>query len=82
MTSMAAPSSSTARTSRRSHKRACAELFRWCPRNPILFHRTLLENIAYARPEATRDMIIAASKQAHAHEFIERLEQGYDTPGG
>ena len=49
------------------------------PQEPILFHRTLMENIAYARPEATRDMVIAASKQAHAHEFIERLEQGYDT---
>ncbi len=49
------------------------------PQEPILFHRTLAENIAYAKPSATHDEIVTAARKAHAHEFIERLEQGYDT---
>jgi ATP-binding cassette, subfamily B, bacterial len=49
------------------------------PQEPILFHRTLLENIAYARPEATFDEVVAAARQARAHEFIERLADGYDS---
>ncbi|MCG8588765.1 MAG: ABC transporter ATP-binding protein/permease, partial [Proteobacteria bacterium] len=49
------------------------------PQEPVLFHRTLAENIAYARPDATREQMIAAAKQAHAHEFIVRLHQGYET---
>ncbi|CAH1649399.1 ATP-binding cassette subfamily B protein [Hyphomicrobiales bacterium] len=46
---------------------------------PILFHRSLAENIAYARPDATRDEIIAAAEQASAHAFITRLPKGYET---
>ena len=49
------------------------------PQEPILFHRTLTENIAYGRPEATRDEIIAAAQKAYAHDFIKDLAQGYDT---
>ena len=49
------------------------------PQEPILFHRTLAENIAYAKPSASRGEIVAAARKAHAHEFIERLEQGYET---
>ena len=49
------------------------------PQDPILFHRSLRENIAYARPEATLEEVIAAAKKAHADEFINRLELGYDT---
>lgn len=49
------------------------------PQEPILFHRSLLENIGYAQPDADRDTIEAAARQAHAHEFIERLPEGYDT---
>lgn len=49
------------------------------PQDPTLFHRTLAENIAYGRPEATREEIVRAARLAHAHEFIERLSQGYDT---
>lgn len=41
---------------------------------------TVKENIAYGAPEATMDEIIAAAKAAHAHSFIRRLPQGYDTP--
>ena len=49
------------------------------PQEPILFHRSLKENIAYGRPSASFDEIVAASRQAHAHEFISRLTAGYDT---
>lgn len=40
---------------------------------------TVAENIAYGHPEATREQIIEAAKKAHAHSFIMRLENGYDT---
>ncbi|OQA35391.1 MAG: putative multidrug export ATP-binding/permease protein [Parcubacteria group bacterium ADurb.Bin326] len=49
------------------------------PQDPILFHRTLKENIAYGKPSATDDEILAASKAAHCHEFISSQEKGYDT---
>jgi ATP-binding cassette subfamily B protein len=49
------------------------------PQDPILFHRTLAENIAYARPEATSEEIIEAARSAHAHEFVSRLMNGYET---
>jgi ABC-type multidrug transport system fused ATPase/permease subunit len=45
----------------------------------ILFAGTVAENITYGRPEATREEIIAAAIQANAHEFIEKLPEGYDT---
>ncbi|MCR4963583.1 MAG: ABC transporter ATP-binding protein/permease [Firmicutes bacterium] len=44
-----------------------------------LFTGTVAENIAYGKPGAGRQEIIAAAKKAHAHEFIEALPQGYDT---
>ncbi|WP_411337890.1 ABC transporter ATP-binding protein [Ruminococcus gauvreauii] len=40
---------------------------------------TILENIAYGKPEATRDEVMAAAKRAHAHSFIRRMKDGYDT---
>ncbi len=46
---------------------------------PILFHRSLAENIAYARPGATRAEIIEAAKLASAHDFIGALPKGYET---
>jgi ATP-binding cassette, subfamily B, bacterial len=46
---------------------------------PILFHRSLAENIAYARPGATRSEIIEAAKLASAHDFISALPKGYET---
>jgi ATP-binding cassette subfamily B protein len=49
------------------------------PQEPILFHRTLAENIAYAKPDASEAEIIKAAKQAYAHDFITGLEKGYDT---
>ena len=46
---------------------------------PFLFFGTIAENIAYGRPDATREEIIAAARAARAHEFILRLPQGYDS---
>ncbi len=46
---------------------------------PVLFHRTLAENIAYARPGATQSEIEAAARLASAHDFIMRLPKGYAT---
>ena len=45
----------------------------------ILFTGTVAYNIAYGRPEATREEIVGAAKEANAHEFIERMPDGYDT---
>ncbi len=49
---------------------------------PILFHRTLAENIAYGRPQASRREIENAAKQASAHHFIMGLPKGYETMVG
>ncbi|MGC0371908.1 MAG: hypothetical protein DGJ47_000609, partial [Rickettsiaceae bacterium] len=46
---------------------------------PMLFHRTIAENIAYARPQTSYDEIMQAAKQAHIHEHIMSLPNGYDT---
>jgi len=46
---------------------------------PILFHRTLADNIAYARPQASRAEVIEAAKMANAHDFIVTLPKGYET---
>lgn len=44
-----------------------------------LFHGTIADNISFGKPDATREEIIAAAKEAHAHDFIKRLGKGYDT---
>jgi subfamily B ATP-binding cassette protein MsbA len=49
------------------------------PQEPALFSGTVAENIGYGRPEATPAEIEAAARAAHAHEFIERLPEGYAT---
>jgi ATP-binding cassette subfamily B protein len=49
---------------------------------PFLFFGTIAENIAYGMPEASQAEIIAAARAAHAHEFILRLPQGYDSMVG
>ncbi|MBZ0144470.1 MAG: ATP-binding cassette domain-containing protein, partial [Rhodocyclaceae bacterium] len=46
---------------------------------PFLFFGTVADNIAYGKPEATREEVVAAARAAHAHEFILRLPQGYDS---
>lgn len=49
------------------------------PQEPTLFHRTLMENIHYGRLDATEEEIIEAAKLAHCHEFIEKLDLGYQS---
>ncbi|MFZ6800414.1 ABC transporter transmembrane domain-containing protein [Undibacterium sp. Di24W] len=49
---------------------------------PFLFFGTIADNIAYGKPNATREEIIASARAAHAHEFILRLPQGYDSMVG
>jgi ATP-binding cassette subfamily B protein len=49
------------------------------PQDPILFHRSLMENIRYGKPEASEAEVIEASRIAHCHEFISRFPQGYET---
>lgn len=49
------------------------------PQEPILFHRTLRENIKYGKPGASEKEMIAAAKKAHAHEFIMKLPKKYNT---
>ncbi len=50
--------------------------------DPFLFSASIAQNIAYARPEATRAQIEDAARRAQAHEFISRLPQGYETQVG
>lgn len=47
--------------------------------DPLLFHRSIKENIGYGNPLASEEEIILASKKAHIHDFIISLQQGYDT---
>lgn len=49
------------------------------PQDPSLFHRTLMENIRYGKADASDDEVIEAAKRAHAHEFISKLSQGYES---
>jgi ATP-binding cassette subfamily B protein len=49
------------------------------PQDPFLFSATVRENLAFGRPEATEAELVHAARLAQAHEFIERLPDGYDT---
>lgn len=49
------------------------------PQDPILFHRSLRDNIRYGNLSAKEEEIIAAAKMAHCHEFITKFKKGYDT---
>jgi ATP-binding cassette, subfamily B, bacterial len=51
----------------------------YVPQEPLLFHRSIRENIAYGKTDATDEEIIDAAKKAYAHEFIELLPKNYDT---
>jgi ATP-binding cassette subfamily B protein len=59
----------------RSLRRAIAVV----PQDPALFHRTIGENIAYGRPDASHEEVALAARRARAHDFIARLPRGYDT---
>lgn len=54
----------------------------YVPQEPLLFHRSLHENIAYGKPEATAEEVQRAAKKAHAAEFIAKLPHGYETTVG
>ncbi|HIF0232313.1 ABC transporter ATP-binding protein [Legionella bozemanae] len=62
-----------------THRQSLREHIAFIPQDPSLFHRSIFENIQYGCTEATHDQIIRAAKQAHAHEFISQLPQGYET---
>jgi ATP-binding cassette subfamily B protein len=51
----------------------------YVPQDPVMFHRSLRDNIAFGRPDATDDDVRAAADAAHATEFIDELPLGYDT---
>lgn len=51
----------------------------YVPQEPLLFHRSIYENIAYGNPDASKEEVEQAAKSAHAHEFIEKLQEGYST---
>ena len=54
----------------------------YVPQEALLFHRSIAENIAYGKPDATIDQIREAARQANALEFIEKLPQGFETVTG
>jgi len=51
----------------------------YVPQDPILFHRSLMENIRYSKPTAADEEVINAAKLAHCHEFISSFPEGYET---
>jgi len=55
------------------------EAISFVPQDPILFHRSLMENIRYGRKDASKEEVIEAAKKAHCHEFISALKHGYET---
>lgn len=60
-------------------QRSLRESIAYVPQEPLLFHRSLAENIAYGNPDATQRQIIAAAKKANAWEFITELPDGLET---
>ncbi len=55
------------------------ESIAYVAQEPMLFHRSLYENISYGKPDATKEQIIDAAKKAHAYEFIKNLPKGFET---
>ena len=54
----------------------------YVPQEPLLFHRTISENIAYGRPDATQEEIEQAARNANSWEFINNLPEGFNTLTG
>ncbi|MHB1163553.1 MAG: ABC transporter ATP-binding protein [Minisyncoccota bacterium] len=67
-----------AAVSQESLRRAIA----FVPQEPMLFHRSLMENIRYGREDATDEEVMEAAKHAHCHEFISRYPEGFQTMVG
>lgn len=61
------------------HQESLRQAIALVPQDPALFHRTLADNIAYGRPDATLDDVKRAAKRARADHFIARLPEGLDT---
>lgn len=55
------------------------EAVAYVPQEPMLFHRSLRENIMYGKPDATEEEVVQAARRANALEFIEKLPEGFDT---
>ena len=55
------------------------EAVAYVPPEPMLFHRSLRENIMYGKPDATEEEVVQAARRANALEFIEKLPEGFDT---
>lgn len=51
----------------------------YVPQEPLLFHRSVLENISYSKPNANKENVEAAARKAGAHDFIVKLKDGYET---
>lgn len=51
----------------------------YVPQEPLLFHRSIVENIAYGKPGASKESILKAGKSAYVDEFVKELSKGYDT---
>jgi ATP-binding cassette subfamily B protein len=66
----------------RVSQKSLREAIAYVPQEPMLFHRSLFDNIAYGRSSATKEEVVHAAKLARADEFINRLPQGYDTMVG
>jgi ATP-binding cassette subfamily B protein len=62
--------------------RAARRLMAVVPQEPVIFAASVLDNVRYGRPGASREQVLAACEKAHALEFIDRLPQGLDTPLG
>ncbi len=58
------------------------EAIGFVPQEPILFHRSLMENIRYGKQSATDEEVMEAAKKAHCHDFIMGFPEKYDTPVG
>ncbi len=67
------------RTVTQASLRACIGIV---PQDTVLFNDTIYYNIAYGRPDATRNEVLQAAQSAHIHSFIESLPQGYDSMVG
>lgn len=67
---------------RATDPRALRSLVAVVPQEPVIFAASVLDNVRYGRPAASRDEVLQACAQAFALEFIERLPEGLDTPLG
>jgi ABC-type multidrug transport system fused ATPase/permease subunit len=67
---------------RKIARKSLRELCAVVTQEPFLFDTTILENIRYGRPESSVADVIEAARAANAHDFIEKLPQGYETPVG